>query len=139
MPYQKTDWKNKPSTDTPINAARLNKIEDCLFRLSNETTHMIDFPEGGPINATGAICREGDVAQLNMTFYNTQESTVLFAMPVGFHPAMNFDVPVLDANGTGIVALLSYDRVTNNVSVHHSAVSPISRLSKVTVTYVCDE
>lgn len=28
--YVPEDWKNKPSTDTPINAARLNKIENAL-------------------------------------------------------------------------------------------------------------
>lgn len=30
MRYEKTDWQNSPSTSTPIDAARLNKIEGAL-------------------------------------------------------------------------------------------------------------
>lgn len=30
MRYVKTDWQNSPNTSTPIDAARLNKIEDAL-------------------------------------------------------------------------------------------------------------
>lgn len=31
MSYQKTNWKNTPSTETPINAENLNKMEDGIY------------------------------------------------------------------------------------------------------------
>lgn len=139
MPYVRTDWKNRPSTDTPINAERLNKIEECLFNLASETTHMFDFPQGGTFNATGVICKEGSTAQINLTFYSSQESANITEMPAGFHPAMNFDTPVLDIDRYTVVALLSYDRTTNMLSIKQSAVSPISNVAKASFTYVCDD
>lgn len=36
--YGKTNWKNKPSTDTPISAQHLNKIEDALAFSINQVT-----------------------------------------------------------------------------------------------------
>lgn len=34
MAYNKTNWENAPSTDTPINASNLNKIEEGIYQNS---------------------------------------------------------------------------------------------------------
>ena len=42
MAYTKTNWENSPSTNTPINATNLNKIENELQFLDVATTYSLN-------------------------------------------------------------------------------------------------
>lgn len=64
MAYNKTNWENSPSTNTPINAANLNKIEQGIYDLDQTTYKISNFvlltgtiimPEAGDTNLTGSV------------------------------------------------------------------------------------
>lgn len=43
MSYTKTTWENLPSTNTPINATNLNKIENGIYDNSNSIDALIEY------------------------------------------------------------------------------------------------
>jgi hypothetical protein len=43
MAYNKTNWQNSPSTDTPINAGNLNKIEEGIYQNSVKADQVGDL------------------------------------------------------------------------------------------------
>lgn len=43
MAYNKTNWQNAPSTDTPINANNLNKIEEGIYQNSLKADQVGDL------------------------------------------------------------------------------------------------
>lgn len=72
MTYQKTNWENLPSTQTPINAANLNKIEDQLlepavnyidFDLDHEHDHVIGRIAWNKAEDTANIHHSNNVVQ----------------------------------------------------------------------------
>lgn len=72
MPYNKTNWENLPSTNSPINAANLNKIEDQLeapsvlyvdFDTTNNPVHQVGRVNWNNIDDTLEIDHSGGVIQ----------------------------------------------------------------------------
>lgn len=45
MAYNKTTWENAPSTNTPINASNLNKIEEGIYQNSLKADQVGDLSE----------------------------------------------------------------------------------------------
>lgn len=66
MAYTKTNWENAPSTATPINAARLNNLEDGVadaHALLGSRTVSIDangVPYFDPVDGTHFLLRGAD-------------------------------------------------------------------------------
>lgn len=72
MSYEKTNWENAPSTNSPINAANLNKIENQLeapsvlyvdFDTSSNPTHQVGRANWNSIDDTLEIDHSGGVVQ----------------------------------------------------------------------------
>ena len=58
MAYNKTTWRNAPSTNTPINANNLNKIEEGIYQNSLKADQVGDLSELETVsknNLVGAI------------------------------------------------------------------------------------
>lgn len=134
MPYIPTNWKNLPSTETPINAENLKKIEDYLVKLSTLTTTFIDFTAG---LGSGVVCRVGFTCQMDVTLTSASLSAPLFTMPQDFSPAINFDAPVINTETGMVVGELAFDKTQNTV-VFNGTSATFSNPCRVTVTYLCD-
>lgn len=65
MSYNKTIWKNLPSTNTPINKTNLNKIENELDNLDNNVSEMIE--SGNNANAKYIKYSDGTLIEYGKT------------------------------------------------------------------------
>ncbi len=134
--FQKTDWKNKPSTETPINATNLNRIEDCLADLSGIGILNFDVLTGG---GSGVIYRVGNLCQLVLTFINPMAlggQSELFSFPAEFKPVMDFYTQALGDNYGDTLGLVYYNHASNMMSLRTSATDTF--IAKVSFTYICD-
>lgn len=128
MPYIPTDWKNLPSTDTPINAENLNKIEEALTYILGESVTNMDFTSASQGNiGSGVFFRKGNVVQMTATIYveGVYSDTKIGELPDGFRGVMDTirSVTVVDGNGltTGYVR---YNYSTNEIFLTTSTTSP---------------
>lgn len=55
MAYNKTAWENSPSTNTPINASNLNKIEEGIYQNSLKADQVGDLSELETVNKTSTV------------------------------------------------------------------------------------
>lgn len=135
MPYTPTNWENLPSTATAITAERLNKIEQALANLYEESTAFIEFTAG---SGSGVVYRVGRTCQMNVTLMSASLTEPLFTIPVGFHPSINFDAPIVDTLTGMVVGELVFDRVQDTVTFNGTNAS-LANQCRVTVTYLCDD
>lgn len=61
MPYSRTTWVDKPSTATPVNAARLNNIEDELVALEAQAGTSVAYVTHGATAGTARPSTSGPV------------------------------------------------------------------------------
>ncbi len=55
MAYSKTNWENAPSTNTPINAGNLNKIEEGIYQNSLKADQVGDLSELETVDKTNLV------------------------------------------------------------------------------------
>lgn len=134
MPYIPRVWKDLPNETTPINAESLNAIENYLAKLSTLTTTFIDFTAG---SGSGVVCRVGFTCQMNLTILSASMTQPLFTIPEGYHPAINFDTPLIDSVTGMVVGELVFDRVQDTVMFNGTSAT-LENPCHVTVTYLCD-
>lgn len=138
MPFPKQRWENLPSKTTPLDADRLNLYDNYLFNLSNRTVETINLAEGNAVEGIGTIYRVGFLAQINLTITKVNAVEPFYTMPLGFMPSMNFDGVLIDTDSGKAVTSVSYDRVSNSLSLQSQG-GLISPHAKFTMTYICEE
>ena len=70
MSYTKTNWENSPSTNTPVNASNLNKIENKLVDLDTRVTTVENRPHITQLlNATSLTEKEEYTLSDDITNY----------------------------------------------------------------------
>ena len=72
--YQTTAWKNKPSTETPIDAAAMTRIEQRLVDLTNAVNALRDSVSQLPISTFNTKNSAGDVT---VTFSRNSRAVAL--------------------------------------------------------------
>lgn len=87
MAYERTNWKDSPSTDTPITASNLNNIESGIVNLqpyiiydnSIGTTGTVSYPDDTWANYSivDILCKTNDGDYLSTRIYNPIGKTVL--------------------------------------------------------------
>ena len=55
MSYIKTNWQNKPSQSTPLNATNLNHIEDGIYDVSTSLGDLSNLTTSEKNNIVGSI------------------------------------------------------------------------------------
>lgn len=119
MPYTPTQWKNKPSTETPINAANLDKIEQALAHLYKESVFNVDFIESSRGNiGSGILYRIGNTCQLTATIMLTGsfQNTEIGTLPDGFKGIMDTVRAICVSEGnTAVNGYIRYEYATNKI------------------------
>lgn len=98
MQYTKTEWKDLPSQDTPIDAASLNKIEDALESLVNRQELNFSYNTnwqaaslvGSQFNRVGNLVISNFSATINTTEGN---NLFLGTIPEGRRPSVFMTFP----------------------------------------------
>lgn len=136
MSYVKTNWENSPSTNSPINASNLNKIENAIAsavnKVSGTATLNADWQSG---NATGTdFTRVGDLVISN--FVVTLTSAVgnhLFigTIPVGMRPTAVTLFPAIFAS-TG-----SSDYAARILIINPNGDMQLANSPSTTGTFLC--
>lgn len=84
MAYNKTTWENAPSTNTPINASNLNKIEEGIYQNSVKADQV------GDLTTLKTTVKNNLVNAINENYDNIDGlvGTILWTNP---NPTSNFD------------------------------------------------
>ena len=98
--YEKTNWKNKPSTDTPISAQHLNKIEDALAFSINQVTAQAtlnaDWVSGDAIGLEFNMIGNMVIANFSASITNvTGMHLFIGTAPEGFRPSQVTPMPAI--------------------------------------------
>lgn len=96
--YQTTVWKNKPSTETPVDAAVMTRVEQRLVDLTNAVNGLRDSVYRAPLAGTKAITMSTNKAKV--TFNSGGGHRCFFAFSSG--------------NGSPWLVLYMQDTVTSN-------------------------
>lgn len=114
MPYEPTNWKNEPSTATPVNAENLNKIEECLVEVTSRNLQDV-FPMGS-IMGSGKIAKFSHSCMFDLSFrapLAISGQTDIFQFPVGYRPYIDFSVAVINSSTYEYVGIATYDASRN--------------------------
>lgn len=133
--YNKTFWKDSPSTETPIDANNLNKIEDCLFDLTFVDVWNFDLMTG---SGSGVVYKVGNQCQLVITMTNPMAiggHSDIIQFPESFKPAMDFYTQAIGSNYGETLGLISYSSINNMLSLNTSATDDF--IAKVSFSYIC--
>lgn len=108
MAYNKTNWQNAPSTDTPINANNLNKIEEGIYQNSLDIESII--PKGMIAPYAGNSSPEGwlicDGSAVSRITYSALFTAIGTAYGAG-DGSTTFNLP--DLQGKVVVGVDSQD------------------------------
>lgn len=132
-PFVKRVWKDLPSTDTPINAVSLNKVEDCLVDVTAQIVQNVDALTSG----SGMLVGVGALRQLSMTFttLETLDPFVIFEFPVGHKPVVDFQCSIQLATGNhDTIGDAYYIALENKLYVRSSANSV--NACRISCTYI---
>lgn len=110
MQHTKTNWSNKPSTNTPISAENLNNIENTLYELTREDTATIEgeYPWLGNITLKRKGNRVEMSAELTTGDPWNSDHAILFTVPEGFRPKV---FTILSAYTNGATIPMQYYEV----------------------------
>lgn len=130
MPYEKQTWHNLPTTDTPINAARLGHIEDGIEAASNAADGNLPSTGGtiiGPVNFTAPAT----ALSYNLGYDTTLHSLVLRRDPTVPPGSTRFVVHAQSADPTGIIPVIDFVR-SNDTAGEATAVEAGFVLGQIT-------
>lgn len=135
MPYIKTNWKDAPSKDTPINATHLNKIEDCLVEVTSRES--VDIQAMGVTWSVGKIAKFSHSCMFDLEFrapLSMGGETDIYQFPEGFKPYIEFGIPVINTSDFSYVGICEYD-VARNMLTFRSNVQD-SVMCRISCFYV---
>ena len=122
MAYNKTNWENAPSTNTPINANNLNKIEEGIYQNSLKADQVGDLSEletvdkTSTVNAINEVISTLGIVDISNEFtsnFNIQELVAIY-IPKLKVVIMNFYVTGL--TGSGETTILSSNNYNPNMT-----------------------
>jgi hypothetical protein len=131
--YVKTVWENNQAP--PISAENLNKIEDCLERITGENVLNFDLLTG---TGSGVLYKIGNTCQLVITMNNPIAIggfSDLLQFPEEFKPAMDFYTQAIGTNYGDTLGLISYNSINNMLSLNTSYSEAF--MAKVSFSYIC--
>lgn len=114
MPYDPTNWKDEPNKTTPVSAANLNKIEDCLVEVTSR-----ELKEVTPMNdiwGRGKIAKFSHSCMFDLSFKSPLAiggETEIFQFPIGYRPYIDFSVAVINSSTYEYVGIAEYDATRN--------------------------
>lgn len=134
--YLKTDWKNSPSQDTPIDASKLNRIENALSfsinRATNNATLNADWSAGDAVGLEFNRIADLVISNFAATINNVSGMHLFIgAVPEGFRPSRATPFPAV------FVPAGSTDYEPRIVVVNPDGTIQIAKNPTVTGTFFC--
>ena len=134
--YEKTNWKNKPSTDTPISAQHLSKIEDALaFSINKVTANATlndDWVAGDAIGLEFNKIGNMVIANFSASITNvTGMHLFIGTAPDGFRPTQVTPMPAV------FVPTATTDYEARIVVINPDGSIQIAKNPTVTGTFFC--
>ena len=115
MAYKRVNWKNLPSTNTPVNADNLNKMDEGIANIENELKKLNQIKRGTLTSDSFAIDtqrlqRTANIVSFYISMTCTKARTKKWEdgwieFPVGFRPA-NYNlltIPIGNQTSAGLV------------------------------------
>lgn len=125
MAYNKTNWENSPSTNTPINSNNLNKIEEGIYSNSLKTDQIGSLSNLETINKTNLV---GAINEVKEDLDNKQEKFIIENVTIATNRTISGEDALVARvpEKTGYTAYVLKPYVTGNWSDKYAVYVPWS-------------
>ena len=122
MAYNKTTWENAPSTNSPINASNLNKIEEGIYQNSLKADQVGDLSEletvnkTNTVNAINEVLSTLDIIDISNKFTSNFNIQKLVAIYIPKLKVVIMTFYVTSISGSGETTILSSSNYNPNMT-----------------------
>ena len=124
MAYNKTNWQNAPSTDTPINANNLNKIEEGIYQNSLKADQVGDLSnlettdKTNTVNAINEVISTLGIVDISNEFTSNFTINNLVALYIPKIKAVIMNFYITGITGSGETTILSSSNYNPNMTTY---------------------
>ena len=123
MAYERVNWENLPSTNTPVNADNLNKMDEGIMH-NKKKLEDIQNVQTGTITDNVTYVRVGNVALVYFNDYEYNESS-------GWQPIGTLPFKLLTDVQSGILIKNAYDALAYVQAYNTNELRIISTITNV--------
>lgn len=146
MSYTKTEWENLPSTDTPLNATNLNKIENQLENSQEQIDNIIEYEDftskvtfkENYVSSNTYFIKKGNIVFVTYQGEGKAHSAneTLAVIPEGYRPkrTQTFAPFVANSNAYGVLCIYA----DGNFNVHQISNNTVSSRIYANFSYYLD-